>query len=237
MLQLPLQKFITSVLLVIICAISLSLHAQQHTMKNDSVVAGYQMPVAAGLKAKAFYWPIGNGHVSTVLLGTSIGFLKRNSIGCDFNYVVSRDQIDEVFDTSGVRHTEGKESYSKEKAVFFSYRYYFNLFKLQQKKKVTLYVSSYVRWGKVSYYQDQLYPAEFVTKNEKNYAAGIVLGALAKIKNSKRLSMDYALGIFNKIRDTDIQYKENNLLKFRNEKTSNWGMKMDINLYWELFKK
>ena len=190
-----------------------------------------------GIKARILALPIGNQISMLSLAGVEYGFHNNQSVGIDgiLNYTFGSHE--DVYDTSGIKHDVGAYYHSTEAGAFLNYRYYLNFASLRENNGIALYTGPYLRYSHISYYKDQAYVADYFSKMEKQYAAGMVIGGLFQEKNGKHFGIDITTGTFYKLKDINTTYNEQNIIKTKNEKPGHWGYKLDINLYWWFFRK
>jgi hypothetical protein len=185
-----------------------------------------------GIKGKAIPFPVGNGYVLTTLLGVEYGFWKRHSIGMDGSWAYIADQRDGVTDTAGVYHDIGNESRSIERAIYLNYRYYVGLPNWRLQKGLALYISALVRYGRVSRRGDAAFPGRFITQEETDRSAGVVVGCYRAFSHIGRLGLDINLGAMYREQMIETVYPDHGGTKVTSEAPNGLVPRMGLNLYY-----
>ena len=189
------------------------------------------------IKGKVLPFLLGNGGGISGLLGIEYGFAKNQSIGIDGFIELQEDSDDNVYDTAGVKQDIGDYYFSKERAVFLNYRYYFNWKKLRD-RGIVPYLLCFLRYGKLDQHYDPDYPlTSFLSNHEKHTSAGIMLGATSIIGANNRLGLDINTGLFDKQKVISTVYLKNGVETTTASKPVGLGYRLSVNLtYWFYFK-
>jgi hypothetical protein len=182
------------------------------------------------IKAKTLPYLIGNGLGINNSLGVEIGFLKNNSIGVDGFYNYSQDSRDYVTDKAGIKHDSGDRSYLKEKAIQFSYRYYFNFQKLRNVKRKAFYSGLFYRIENDLSLNDENFKNDYIRETTDSKAYGLLIGMISKFKNYKHFGMDYSVSIGSQNK-TVSGLNEAYETTFRKSKANYFNIGISLN-YW-----
>jgi hypothetical protein len=191
-----------------------------------------------GIKGKILpMFAIGNGALLNTLIGFEYGFKKNQSIGLDAYYLgmVVRDD-----DSKGIIGN----SYRNDISVFLNYRFYFPFEKIRDKFGLAFYTGLFARQGINRFTADGNLASNFNTSNDslvssvrRHNSFGLLLGTLYKIKGTKRLCIDFNVGLFR------MQTEMTNIDFFNRQTTSTttiskfstYNMRVGLNLYWYFF--
>jgi hypothetical protein len=188
------------------------------------------------LKAVVLPLPLGNVGFLSTSLGVEFGLTKNQTIGVDGFYMTGGDKSDKVKDTAGVEHHEANDYHTNERAVFFSYRYYFNFRKLRENNGICLYSSCYVRYGKKSSDKDEAFFNDYVSEEEINKSIGVLVGSVFMFEGSTKWAWDVNIGPFLKNKDITTVYRENRVRKTKFESTHNMGIRIGATINYYFFR-
>lgn len=185
------------------------------------------------LKARVLPFLLGNGSGISTLLGTEIGFLKRNSIGFEGIYITKHDTEDKVTDLNGVYHETGNRSKYFERAILVDYRFYFNFQKYRRQNGLTFYTSCFFKKGQIDERNDPNFRNEYINRKEDYNSYGIVLGSILNFKNSEHFGFDVSFGYFRKDKNISTDYREATLIKTINSNEIGTGLRIGLTIdYW-----
>lgn len=230
----------------IFCLISgICLAQQNDTIRYASFTDNIKTPFnpigtenTYALKARVLPFLLGNGSGVSTLLGTEIGFLKRNSFGFEGIYITKHDTKDKVTDLQGVYHETGNRSKYFEKAVLVDYRFYFNLQKYRRQNGNIFYTSCFFKKGTIDERNDSNFKNEYVNRLEDYTSYGIVLGSILNFKNSEHFGFDLNLGYFQKDKKIATDYQEATIVSTKNTNEKGTGLRIGLTVdYWFFVKK
>ena len=141
-------------------------------------------------------------------LGIEYGITKNQSIGMDVHFDYSFGSHKNVLDTLNNYHGDGQDFHTSDVAAILNYRYYFNWENNRNNNGLYFYTGAFVKYGRVFYYQNQLYQTDFITKDENDYSEGILFGAVLKMSSVKNIGLDANIGLANLETDVTTVYKE-----------------------------
>jgi hypothetical protein len=189
-----------------------------------------------GVKAIILPLLVGNGSGLINQLGVEYGITKNQTLGIDAAYIFFNDHREKATDTGGVVRKSSDKSTTKQKALFFNYRYYFYVERWRFKRNRAPYISLYYRLANTTDKTDPSFKHDYLVKDEKSNAIGIVAGAVDRFRSEKRLGIDYNIGLFYKQKNIDITYRENNLTKTKQETDSNFGLRIGLYIHYWFFR-
>lgn len=140
-------------------------------------------------------------------LGIEYGITKNQSIGLDGHLDYSFGSHNNVLDTLGGFHSTGQDFHTTDLAAILNYRYYFNMENTRNNNGVFFYTGAFVKYGRVYYYQNQLYQADYISKDENDYSEGILFGAILKVSSVKNVGLDANIGLAHLETDITTVYK------------------------------
>ncbi|MGC4034853.1 MAG: hypothetical protein QM764_02755 [Chitinophagaceae bacterium] len=225
------MKLLLTFILVIT---GLNTFAQKESYKYDSTkIFGNEFRHhTLELKAVSLAWFLGNGHVTSSVIGTGIKILNRHHLGFDFSHLTGVDQSDDIQDTAGVVHAEGKESRNRVNGYSIYYHYHFSLSPKRLNKGMSFFAGSYYQYRKGVYKIDPLFYGEYERKDNISNRLGLTIGICQSIREIRGLRFEGGFG-FGRVTDKDdIQFRENGTLKRKIETDSRLDFRMELGLFW-----
>ncbi len=139
------------------------------------------------IRGKILPYPLGNSGGINFTAGIEFGFCKNHSISIDGIFDLLSGIDDHLTDTSGVYHDAVKIEKDRYKGIFISYRYYLDFPKLRENKGLSLYTSTYLRYGTLSTWHDGSFSYNTTLSSEEiNYSGGILIGSIYNFQRKKR---------------------------------------------------
>ena len=175
-------------------------------------------------------------------LGIEYGITRNQSIGLDAHFDYSFGSHKDVLDTLNYYHSEGQDFHTTDLAAILNYRYYFNMENARNNNGLYFYTGAFVKYGRVFYYQNQLYQADFISKDENDYSEGILFGAILKVSSVKNLGLDVNIGLAHLESDVTTVYKEKDMtsgsinILNKVEKSSSIIPRIGLYLHWWFYR-
>jgi hypothetical protein len=232
-------------LLVLVLFFSVSSVAQnKQSFQKDSTKYIYKTPYNPSSPnqtwtIKAFPLPFlaGDGGGIACTLGVEYGFFKRHSLGVDGIYNLEGGSHDMVTDTAGRHYDIGNYYSSEERAILISYRYYLNFPDTREKKGMVWYLSTFARYGKIHSHKDPAFINDYIDQDQLQKSIGILFGGISVFKKPSRMGFDFNAGIFYKEKNISTEYFDNNIIKSRTDRPSNFGVRIGLYIDYWFFSK
>ena len=189
-----------------------------------------------GIKATLLPIPSSDQTQVVSALGIEYGVTKNQSIGLDAHFDYTFGSHSNVLDTLGGFHSTGQDFHTTDLAAILNYRYYFNMEKSRNDNGLYFYAGAFLKYGRVYYYENQLYQADYISKDENNYSEGILFGAILRISGVKNIGIDGNVGLAHLETDLTTVYKNNGNILTKVEKTPSIIPRVGLYFYWWFYR-
>ena len=134
----------------------------------------------------------------------------------------------EKWDTTSLTYVPAPRTYVVSRALFFSYKRYFNWHHKKSPNPIRCYAGPFVRYGKNHEFYQEGTPTNYIKFEQLQYSAGGLVGVL--LYWGDNVGVDLSMGGFYKIKDTDETYYQDDFLINRQYRTDNWGFRIGVNV-------
>ena len=190
-----------------------------------------------GVKLTILPIPYSDQTMIVSALGIEYGITKNQTIGLDGHFDYSFGVNSNILvDTLGGIHSTGQDFHTTDLAAILNYRYYFNMENARNNNGLYFYTGAFVKYGRVYYYENQLYKSDYISKDENDYSEGILLGAILKISSVKNVGLDANVGLAHLETDVTTVYKDNGNIKTKLEKLASIIPRVGLYIHWWFYR-